>query len=374
MAEAITQERLRRLADVQPEQGRVLSVFLNLDPSQFATGAARSTAITSVMTEAAHKVEELEDLSHDELIALREDVDRVRGVLEGSGIADNGTRGLAVYACKPADLLETVQLGRIVESQVVIDRTPYVEPLVEQVTGERWMVLLANRRTARFFLGDGHAFEETDRVEDNVHSQHQQGGWSQQRYERSVDKDKDDHLAHAADIAFTAHKRRGIDRLLVGGPEEIVSDLTGKLHSYLRERVMGQVQVDVENSSIEDVRKAAAEAVEAHEKHGEREALDRLAEGVGRGTRGTAGLDDTLAALNEARVEILLLAEGFRAPGRFDRDTAMLHPAGYESGEEVDNVAEAAIEKAIEQAAKVVVVRHHDDLESLGGIGAVLRF
>ena len=168
--------------------------------------------------------------------------------------------------------------------------------------------------------------------------------------------------------------RRGIDRLLVGGPEEIVSDLTGKLHSYLRERVMGQVQVDVENSSIEDVRKAAAEAVEAHEKHGEREALDRLAEGVGRGTRGTAGLDDTLAALNEARVEILLLAEGFRAPGRFDRDAATLHPAGHESGEEVDNVAEAVIEKAIEQAAKVVVVRHHDDLESLGGIGAVLRF
>ena len=374
MAEAITQERLRRLADVRPEQGRVLSVFLNLDPSQFATGAARSTAITSVMTEAAHKVEELADLSHDELVALREDVDRVRGVLEGSGIAGNGTRAVAVYACKPADLLETVQLGRIVESQVVIDRTPYVEPLVEQVTGERWMVLLANRRTARFFSGDGHAFEETDRVEDDVHSQHQQGGWSQQRYERSVDKDKDDHLAHAADLAFAAHKLRGIDRLLVGGPEEIVSDLTGKLHSYLRERVMGQVQVDVENSTVEDVRRAAAQAVEAHEKHAEREALDRLAEGVGRGTRGTAGLDDTLAALNEARVEILLLAEGFRAPGRLERDTGTLHPAGYESGEELDDVGEAAIEKAIEQAAKVVVVRYHDDLESLGGIGAVLRF
>ena len=374
MAEAITQERLRRLADVRPEQGRVLSVFLNLDPSQFATGAARSTAITSVMTEAAHKVEELADLSHDELVALREDVDRVRGVLEGSGIAGNGTRAVAVYACKPADLLETVQLGRIVESQVVIDRTPYVEPLVEQVTGERWMVLLANRRTARFFSGDGHAFEETDRVEDDVHSQHQQGGWSQQRYERSVDKDKDDHLAHAADLAFAAHKLRGIDRLLVGGPEEIVSDLTGKLHSYLRERVMGQVQVDVENSTVEDVRRAAAQAVEAHEKYAEREALDRLAEGVGRGTRGTAGLDDTLAALNEARVEILLLAEGFRAPGCLERDTGTLHPAGYESGEELDDVGEAAIEKAIEQAAKVVVVRYHDDLESLGGIGAVLRF
>src|SRR3712207_8671209 len=43
----------------------------------------------------------------------------------------------SVYACGPADLLETVPLGRIVESQVVINHTPYVEPLDEQVTGER---------------------------------------------------------------------------------------------------------------------------------------------------------------------------------------------------------------------------------------------
>ena len=37
MAEPITQARLRALSAVHPEQGRVLSVFLNLDPAQFAT-------------------------------------------------------------------------------------------------------------------------------------------------------------------------------------------------------------------------------------------------------------------------------------------------------------------------------------------------
>jgi peptide chain release factor subunit 1 len=374
MAEAITQETLRRLADVRPETGRVLSVFLNLDPSQFATGAARSTAITSVMTEAAHKVEEQDGLSHDEKIALREDVDRVREVLEGSGIADDGVRAVAVYACGLADLLETVPLGRIVESQVVINHTPFVEPLVEQVSGERWMVLLANRRTARFFSGDGHAFEETDRLEDDVHSQHQQGGWSQQRYERSVDKDKDDHLSRTADLAFTVHKTRGIDRLLIGAPEEMVSDFKGKLHSYLQERIAGQVQVDVENSSAEDVRQAASEAVQAHEKQVERDALDRLAEGVGRGGRGTAGLDDVLGALNEARVEILLLAEGFDAEGRIDAETGLLHGPAASEGEPVADITEAAIQKAIEQSAKVIVVRHHDDLTPLGGVGAVLRY
>src|SRR5918911_886781 len=102
-ANTITRGRLRRLADVRPAQGRVLSVFLNLDPAEFATPAARSSAITSVMTDAARKVE-----------------------------AADGTRAVAVYACHAEDLLELVSLRHPLESRVVLERTPYVEPLVDE--------------------------------------------------------------------------------------------------------------------------------------------------------------------------------------------------------------------------------------------------
>ena len=170
MAEPITQARLRAIAAVHPDQGRVLSVFLNLDPAEFATPTARSSAITSVMTAAAHKVEETDGLSPEERMALRDDVERVREVLIGSDIAANGTRAVAVYACGPEDLLEVVRLRRPVENRVVLDRTAFVEPLVMQGTDERWMVLLTNRRAARLFFGPGDALEETDRIVDDVHS------------------------------------------------------------------------------------------------------------------------------------------------------------------------------------------------------------
>ncbi|MGH2968353.1 MAG: hypothetical protein ACRDK0_04715, partial [Solirubrobacteraceae bacterium] len=96
-ANTITRSRLRRLADVHPDRGRVLSVFLNLDPSELPTPAARSSAITSVMTEAAHRVEGAGELAHDEREALKADVERVREVLTGD-VAGNGTRAVAVYA------------------------------------------------------------------------------------------------------------------------------------------------------------------------------------------------------------------------------------------------------------------------------------
>jgi hypothetical protein len=378
-ANTITRSRLRRLAQVNPDQGRVLSVFLNLDPSELPTPAARSSAITSVMTEAAHRVEQADDLSHAEREALKADVRRVREVLAGGDVAANGTRAVAVYACQDEDLLEVVALRHPLGSRVVLDRTPYVEPLVQEGGAERWCVLLCNRRVARLFTGDGEELEETDRIDDDVHSQHDQGGWSQARYQRGVEKEKDDHLQHAADVAFSLYKRRGFDRLLVGAPEELVNELEARLHSYLRKRIVGRIQCDVENSSLDEVRACAGERIVEYVRGREREALDRLTQGVGSGGRGAAGLAGVLGALAEAKVETLLIARGFTAAGFCDTSTGILYASQEDAPSDgalqpVDDIVERAIEKAIEQSAEVIGVRHHDDLGPLGGIGAVLRY
>src|SRR3954468_10010104 len=374
MAEPITQTRLRELAAVHPEQGRVLSVFLNLDPAQFGTPAARSSAITSVVTDAAHKVEEADGLTHEERMALRDDVERVREVLLGSDLAANGTRAVAVYACGPENVLEIMRLRRPIGSKVVVARTPCIEPLVLQGTDETWMVVLANRRAARLFVGPGEDLEETDRIVDDVHQQHDQGGWSQLNYQRSVEKEVHDHLARTADVAFDLFRSRGVERVLVGAPEELLGDLKAKLHPYIKERVAGKLQTDVENASVDDVRAAARDCIAEHARKCERELLDRLQEGVGRGGRGAAGVAEVLDALNQARVETLLISENFRASGRVDFQAGLLLPEGADGGEPVEDIVEPAIEKAIEQSANAMVVRHHTDLETLGGIGAVLRF
>ena len=99
MATTITRGRLRRLAEVRPKNGRVLSVFLDLDPSEFATPPARATQINAMLTEAEHLIEERKgELSHDEVVALREDCTRIREALDPDGLGAGGTRGIAVYA------------------------------------------------------------------------------------------------------------------------------------------------------------------------------------------------------------------------------------------------------------------------------------
>jgi peptide chain release factor subunit 1 len=350
-ANTITRGRLRRLAGLRPERGRVLSVFFNLDPSEFGTPAARATEVNSVVTAAAHKVDGCEGLEHDELQALRADVERVREVLAGSGLATNGTHGLAVFACGPAGLLEVVRLAHPIESRAVVDDHPCVEPLVRDGSGERWCVLLVNRRTARIFTGEADGLQEIDRIVGDTHSQHDQGGWSQSNYARSVEQEKLNHLGHTLATLFTRFKRRPFDHLVVGAPDELVAEVEERMHPYLRRRLAGRIAIDVDDSSAADVKAAAGEVVDRHVAAVERAALDRMQQGIGRGDRGVSRPGPVMEALAQARVEILLLAEDFDAP-------------------ELDE----ALEKAITQSAQVLVVRHHDDLVMHGGIGAVLRF
>ncbi len=375
----LTRADLRALTEARPERGRVLSVFLNLDPTEFASAPARATAINSVLNEAAQAVEEVDGLEHDELLALREDVERIRGELGRDGLFADGTHGVAMFACGLAGLFEVLQLPQPVETHVVVERTPYLEPLVRPGQQGRWGILLVNRRSARIFRGTGASLQETDRIEDDVHSQHMQGGWSQARYQRSVEKEVENHLKHVADVLFDTHKREPFDALLIGAPEEMVSDIEGTLHPYLKERIKGHVQLDVEHSTPDDVQRVAAEEIERHQEAHEREVIARLNESLGRNSRGASGFDDVLAALNEFRVELLVVADGLQEPGVRDTETGMLARDGAAvasgaAGEAVENLVEAAMEKAIEQSAEILVVRDPEALVEHGGIAALLRF
>src|SRR3954467_5178297 len=70
----LSPDTLRRLAELRPDEGKVLSIYLNLDPTEVASGPARSTAINSVLDHAGRSAR-VEDVS------VREDVDRVRDAL-----------------------------------------------------------------------------------------------------------------------------------------------------------------------------------------------------------------------------------------------------------------------------------------------------
>jgi peptide chain release factor subunit 1 len=371
-------DELRRLAQVRLDRPVVLSLYLNLDPSDFATPPARATAVRSLLDEADRRVRDLHDLPHDDRMDLRASLDRASALLEGD-LPTEGAQGLAVFAVESAELFEALKLPRPVPNRVAIRRSPLVAPLALLARRERWCVALVNRRDARIFRGSPDGVYEVEQIHDLVFGQHDQGGWSQARYQRGVEKEKDDHLKHTAEALMRHFKRRPFERLILGGPREVVSDFESKLHGYLAERLAGRIEVDVEHSTAEEVLDAVQPRFEELEDEREVDALERL----GEAGRAAIGLEEVLRSLNERRVETLVADEQFAAAGTCCPTCGWLGPAGEHACpldetelEALDDLTEAAVELTIQQSAEILAVRRRRDelAERAGGIAALLRF
>jgi peptide chain release factor subunit 1 len=303
----------------------------------------------------------------------------VRSLLTRNLDAD-GARGLALFACEAEGLLETLKLPRSVPSRVAIDRAPLVGPLAGVARRERWCVVLVSKQDARVFRGSPDGLREVDKLHDDVHGRHDQGGMSQARYQRSIDKNVADHLKSAAERLLRHFERQPFERLVVGGPREVAAEFEGKLHGYLAERLAGRIEVDVETAAPDQLLDAAGEHFEQLEEQREAAAVERLDEG----SRAMAGLENVLPPLNERRVEALLLLpqDRFEAPGTLCPQCGWLGPEGESRCpadgtqlEQRDDVAEPAIELALQQSAEVLPLRHRaEDLRARGGIAALLRF
>src|SRR4029450_12077300 len=215
-------DQLRALAELRLDRPVVLSLYLNLDPSQFATPPARKTSVRSLLDEAERRLREGNGLSHDDKTALQASLGRAAAFLEND-LPSDGAHGLALFASEPNDLFEAVKVPRSVRARAAVGRSPLVGPLAKLARRERWCVTLVNRRDARILRGSPDGLREVQQIHDDVSGQHDQGGWSQARFQRGIEKEKDDHLRDTGDALMRHFKRQPFEKLIVGGPREVVT-------------------------------------------------------------------------------------------------------------------------------------------------------
>ena len=371
----IDTSQVRRLSVMRADRPVILSLYLDLDPAEFATPPARSSAIRSLIDEAGKQIEGA-DLEKDDVKALRAALGRAETFFDDE-LPTDGVRGVAVFASDPLDLFESITLPQSLPTRIAIDKSPLVAPLAITAHEGSWGVLLVNREVGRLLRGDGSLLREVDDVRSGVHGQHQQGGWSQARYGRSIENEVEEHLRAVAELVVRELEREPLDHLLVGCPEELAAPFRSHLPDDVADRLAGDIEIDVATASPDEVLAAMRPALEAEEDRREREAFDRL------GAPLTAsGTTEVLRALNERRVETVLIDERRSEPGTACPTCGWLGTAGADAcpadGSPVDGVEdlkERVVELALAQDAQVLPVRlRRDELRSAGGIAALLRF
>ena len=376
-----TPEQVRELARVRASTGAgVFSLYLDLDPSEFAVPKARLAEVESLADAARQRYtddEEHRPLELDSPVART--VERVRSYLEND-FAPEGARGVAVFASEEPDLLIVIRLHHAVQGRVVLAERPFVRPLLEGPPPlDGWFLLMVNRRTARLLAGRRGSLEEVAGFTDAVHRRHDQGGLSQPGYQRHVEKQVKGHVRHACQELFERSRSERVEHLVLSTTEEVKPLVESALHPDLARALAGHVTADIEVAKPDQLSAEVLDMAVRDREESDRELLEQLGAELAHGERAAAGLQPVLNALNLHAVEVLMacpdLAGSVRSCptcGWLGLDEATCPVDGTQTNPR-DDVLEAAVQSALDQDAAVRLL-DRDEVRSKGCIAALLRF
>jgi peptide subunit release factor 1 (eRF1) len=369
---------LRRLADVHSENAGVLSIYLDLDPSVFPTPSDRQVEIDSIVRE-AEEAYCTKGLDHDEHRRRTEAIERVRETLNDPNLAKGGTRSVALFVAPDQDLLKLVELDAPTAPAVVVDDSPYLRPVADEAGPRTWGILLANKRHGRVLYGGPRRLAEVASFEENaVRSRPSYGGWSQASYERHHEDAAREQLDTTIEALHEFYKTVRFDALAIAAPDEMYNDVVERLPAELRDIVRGRVRVEIDFPSPGQVLDAARDVFE----EARQQALDEILTHLEERSRDLVmtQTEDVLGGLHERRVMTLVVKERAEIEGVRCPQCSWLGLRGescpYDGTptDERPDLVDDAIDMALLQAARVVIIAEEAERQPPSDLSALLRF
>ncbi len=365
----LTDRELKEILDFS-SPGGVLSVYLNIDPTTEGNAEAQKLRLRQLLMDV--------DLPKDKSVVL-EYFERAR---EWKG------RSVAIFSCAGRGFFRAYSLAVPVSSQVRVGDHPYFKPLADLLDAYGgYGVVLVDKQGARLFLFHlGELVEQEGFLGENIRHSKSGGASSvpgrrggvagQTRYADEVTDRNSKAMVEAAVHFFEQNRVR---RILIGGTEENTARFRHHLPKAWQSLVIGTFPIEM-NARAAEVLARAMEIGHRAETARETRLVSSIMTRAAKGSDGTIRLNDTLDAIRSGRVQMLVIREGYHAPGY------QCEGCGYLTAKElkvcsfcgkdlrrIDDAVEMAVREVMRSGGEVEVVRSNPELEQVG-IGALLRY
>jgi peptide chain release factor subunit 1 len=370
----VTATAIRELLDRPASPLPVTSVYLNTDGSRYPRPVDYESRLENLLRDVRRAAD---GLDHDAACAVRRDADTISRWVRNS-FQRKGVRGLGLFSSN-GEIFEQLEVAMGVRNIARVSDRPYVVPL-QALLGRHHHIALAivERDKARIFRYQLGQIEEHIDITSDVHRQHEQGGWSQARFQRGIEHEVLLHMKDVSDILLRVHEEQPVDALVVAGPTSEAKEFIRKLHPYLAKVLHGD-PISLPLSADTDQLLAPVRAVEQELVSARRrELLARLEAGKGQGEHVARGIRHVVEAINAKRVDTLFVVEGAGEPGWKSASGALaLHEheaTAYGTPvTPVDDLIDEIIEQALLSGASIELFRDGSRLEG-HAVAALLRF
>jgi hypothetical protein len=348
----------------------VLSVYLNTEPSEGNADAYR-LRLRSMLKD----------------VNLPEDVEAIEKYFQHEY---NWTgKGVAVFSCSPQGFFRAYSLALPVQNLVHVGNHPSVRPLADLFDNYGgYGVALVDKQGGRLFffhLGelreqDGMMGEEVRKVKHGSASTvtGQRGGMAGRT--THTDELIDRNIKDTVDFAVKFFEENHVRRILIGGTDENAALFRSHLPKAMQSLVMGAFAMPMTAAQPEVLAKALQISRDSEEKH-EAQMISNLITSAAKQSGAVVGLTATLDAVNNSRVQRMVLSEGFTQSGYHCPSCGALvtksAPACPQCAAALTpalDIIDLAVSAVLRAGGDVEVIHKNAELEQNGKIGALLRY
>jgi peptide subunit release factor 1 (eRF1) len=368
---------LARLVAFEATTFPVLSVYLNSQSDQHG----RTPDVVPYLHREFKAPARTWAPSSPERHSFDQDVERI--VSYATDKIDPAANGVAIFACWGAEeFFEAIQLTTPVsDNRVYAYNQPHLyhlAPLDEQYP--RYAAVLTDTNTARIFVfGLGQVIDAEEVKGKKVHRV-KVGGWSQSRYQRRVGNAHQEHAKEVVERLAQIVREDKVSHIILAGDQVVIP----LLQEQLPQEMVPMVEVmklDL-HVSEQDVLTAALAKLQEQEARTGAEKVDRLMQQYRARGLAVVGSQETLEVLANGQVEELLISGALEETHPEPEEVeAILAPeipdseGGTKSEEPRQaSVPDLLVTKAKQTGATVTFIEDGALLESIGGVGAFLRW
>jgi peptide subunit release factor 1 (eRF1) len=361
------EQDFQELAELAPGDDPVLSLYLHLDRHNRSTDEHK-LALRKLLEEAAAGG------------AAQADVERIERFFEHE--FDRQAKSLVCFSCQARKFWRAYPLLVPVRNAVHVGRRPYVKPLSDLWDNyECFAVVMVDREGARVMTFRLGALADTAGTLGAEVKRHRQGGLAAQKLQRMEDQEALRNLKEAAQWTAEYLAQQNVTKVVLSGTDQNLAEFKTQMPRGLTDKVVGQINLDV-NASPAEAWEQASHVAQAAQRRQEADLLEQVITLARKGGAGALGLSDTLNALQQGRVHQLLVDPALRQPGgQCGQCGAVIAQSEvsvcpYCGGKLIPSrdVVNLAIHRAMDTGIKVSALEPNARLAEVGQIAAVLRY
>jgi peptide chain release factor subunit 1 len=372
-------EELKQLAEIESSSGTAVTFYFQPRIPQNKAHREEMILIKDLVRDARRELERKGNLN-----AASASLDRIQRIAEE--LQRNGSRSKAVFACNEPDIWQEFDLPADVgETALHVNTRFRLTPLASAVLAvPPATVVLVDRERARILELNMEELKAIEEIVDDVPRRVKTegfGGYNAGRLERSIGNEEMRHYKHVAERLLERYNRGDLHLLLIGCRPETLADFEPHLHDYVRQRMVGRLDVDPTHPEGGNVREEATRKLEQYRKSEEQALIREVLGESQRNGRGSIGLRHVLTSLERGEIQTLLIGKNFAAQavectncGHLDTRMVKSCAVCGQATKEHDDATDALIAHALRRGVELRYVDQDADFERAGNIGALLRF